>query len=89
MYASNSHCYTHLILALGIVRKPTVWVIITLNILAHMTLACLVVGPYRDRGYIAGIVCALSNHDHQVAVISVIPALRPVSSGPRMYVSFV
>ena len=26
MYASNSHSYTHLILALGIVREPTVWV---------------------------------------------------------------
>ena len=25
MYARNSHSYTHLILALGIVRKPTVW----------------------------------------------------------------
>ena len=29
MYASNSHSYTHLILALGIVREPTVWVYIT------------------------------------------------------------
>ena len=29
MCASNSHSYTHLILALGIVRKPTVWGIIT------------------------------------------------------------
>ena len=29
MYASNSHSYTHLILALGIVRKPTVWLFIT------------------------------------------------------------
>ena len=29
MYASNSHSYTHLILALGIVRKPTVWGFIT------------------------------------------------------------
>ena len=29
MYASNSHSYTHLVLALGIVRKPTVWVFIT------------------------------------------------------------
>ena len=27
--ASNSHSYTHLIQALGIVRKPTVWVFIT------------------------------------------------------------
>ena len=25
MYVSNSHNYTHLILALGIVREPTVW----------------------------------------------------------------
>ena len=25
MYASNSHSYTHFILALGIVREPTVW----------------------------------------------------------------
>ena len=37
MYASNFHSYTHLILALGIVRKPTVWVFITQNILAYMT----------------------------------------------------
>ena len=29
MYASNSHSHTHLILALGIVREPTVWVTIT------------------------------------------------------------
>ena len=29
MYASNSHSYTHLILALGIVREPTVWGFIT------------------------------------------------------------
>ena len=29
MYASNSHSYTHLILALGIVREPTIWVLIT------------------------------------------------------------
>ena len=43
MCASNSHSYTHLILALGIVRKPTVWVFITSNTLAHMTLACLLV----------------------------------------------
>ena len=29
MYASNSHSYTHLILALGIVREPTLWGFIT------------------------------------------------------------
>ena len=29
MCASNSHSYTHLIQALVIVRKPTVWVFIT------------------------------------------------------------
>ena len=29
MYARNSHSYTRVILALGIVRKPTVWVFIT------------------------------------------------------------
>ena len=29
MCASNSHSYTHLILALGIVREPTVWNYIT------------------------------------------------------------
>ena len=29
MCASNSHSYTHLILALGIVREPTVWVFST------------------------------------------------------------
>ena len=33
MYASNSHSYTHLILALGIVREPTLWGFITSNIL--------------------------------------------------------
>ena len=31
IYASNSHSYTHLIPALGIVREPTVWVFITSN----------------------------------------------------------
>ena len=31
MCASNSHSYTHLILALSIVRKPTVWGFITSN----------------------------------------------------------
>jgi hypothetical protein len=35
MYASNSHSYTHLILALGIVREPTVWDFITSNISWH------------------------------------------------------
>ena len=29
MYATNSHSYTHLILALGIVKEPTVWGFIT------------------------------------------------------------
>ena len=29
MYARNSHSYTHLIPALGIVREPTVWGIIS------------------------------------------------------------
>ena len=29
IYASNSHIYTHLILALGIVREPVVWGFIT------------------------------------------------------------
>ena len=41
MYASNSHSYTHLILALGIVREPTVWGLLLQNILAYMTLAWL------------------------------------------------
>ena len=31
MYARNSHSYTHLILALGIVREPTLWWFITSN----------------------------------------------------------
>ena len=31
MYASNPHSYTHLILALVIVREPTIWVFITLK----------------------------------------------------------
>ena len=29
MYARNSHTYTRLILALGIVREPTIWGFIT------------------------------------------------------------
>ena len=29
MYAINSHSYTHLILALDIVREPTIWGFIT------------------------------------------------------------
>ena len=29
MYARNSHSHTHLILALGIVREPTVWIFMT------------------------------------------------------------
>ena len=37
MYASNSHSYTHLILALGIVREPTVWVFITSQYRGIMT----------------------------------------------------
>ena len=43
MYASYSHSYTHLILALGIVREPTVWGFLTSNypgIECH-DLACL------------------------------------------------
>ena len=31
MFVSNYHSYTHLILALGIVRKPIVWVFINLE----------------------------------------------------------
>ena len=31
MYASDFHSYTRLILALGIIRKPTVWVFITIH----------------------------------------------------------
>ena len=31
VYARNSHSYTHLTMALGIVREPTVWVFITLE----------------------------------------------------------
>ena len=42
MYASNSHSYIHLILALGIVRKPKVWVFYYFTkIMAYMILACL------------------------------------------------
>ena len=44
MYAIHSYSYTYLILAMGIVRKPTVWVLLLQNILAHMTLARLVEG---------------------------------------------
>ena len=38
MRVRSSHSYTYLILALGIVREPTVWVIMTSNTYAHMTL---------------------------------------------------
>ena len=41
MYASNSYSYTHLILALGIVREPTLWGFIIQNILAYTILAWL------------------------------------------------
>ena len=41
MCASYSHSYTHLRLALGIVREPTVWGLLLQTILAYMTLACL------------------------------------------------
>ena len=37
MCARNNHSYTHLILALGIVRKPTVWRLLLHNTPAHMT----------------------------------------------------
>ena len=42
MYASNSHSYTHLKLALGIVREPTVWVFITSKYPGIHDMACLV-----------------------------------------------
>ena len=42
MYASNSHSYNHLILALGIVRKPTVWVFITSEYPGIHDMACIV-----------------------------------------------
>ena len=38
MCASRSHSYTHLILALGIIRESTIWGFITSQILAFMTL---------------------------------------------------
>ena len=41
MCASNSHSYTHLILALGIVREPTGWVFITSEYPGIHELACL------------------------------------------------
>ena len=48
MYASNSHSYTHLILALDIVKEPTVWVFITseypgihvIGLPTHVVLMC-------------------------------------------------
>ena len=47
MCPSNSHSYTHLILALDIVREPTVWWYITPNILAYMKLAGLTTASIR------------------------------------------
>ena len=41
MCARNSHSCSHLILALGIVREPTVWGFITSQYPGYMTLACL------------------------------------------------
>ena len=54
MCASNSHSYTHLIIALGIVREPTLWWFITSKYPGthDMTLACLLCGvqctPHAD-----------------------------------------
>ena len=44
MYASNSHSYTHLILALGIVESLQYGYLLLQNILAYMTLAGLLLG---------------------------------------------
>ena len=56
MYASNSHSYTHLILALGIVREPTVW-----NYITSQYLGIHDIGPpsYRDRIRVLCVVCAV------------------------------
>ena len=49
MYASNSHKYTHLILALGIVIESLQYGYLLLqNILAYMTLACLTIYVKRN-----------------------------------------
>ena len=44
LYASSSHSYTNLILALGIVREPTLWVLLLQNILTYMKLGGLLGG---------------------------------------------
>ena len=43
MHAINTHSYTHLILARGIVRNPTVRVLLLHNLLVYMALHCLLI----------------------------------------------
>ena len=75
MYASNSHTYTHLILALGIVRKPTVWDFITSQYPGYivMTLACLVFGFYMQNELV-------SSRVYRLAIIIFIVEIK----GPRV-----
>ena len=67
MYASNSHSHTHLILALGIVREPTVWGFIIHNILAYMTSAWLLHDPRSPR--LSGSVAGLRNPTSSYATL--------------------
>ena len=66
MCARNSHSYTHLVLALGIVRKPTVWGFITSRYPGthDMTLACLLPGVLR--GQCRGVCVPPCRHRPQV-----------------------
>ena len=49
MYANNSHTYTHLIIALGIVRNPTIWGLITPKYSCTHDIAGLVLTLMGDR----------------------------------------
>ena len=51
MCASNSHSYTHLIQALGIVRKPTVWLFITPKCPGTHDIGLTSTGEYLGQGF--------------------------------------
>ena len=75
MYASNSHSYTYLILALGIVREPTVWVFITSEYPGMHDIGLPTI-PHTARSDVSrmkvSVVCALS---HLHPLLGLLPVL--------------
>ena len=53
--ARNYHINTHLILALGIVREPTVWRFLTSQYSCTRDIAGLVLFPHDDRLFVMGL----------------------------------